>query len=163
VTNAHAKVVHIEKVEEMRVKRDTSSSDIAPFKSFPGEYIYVMRTREFVRCDENVFKIGRTSNLHQRLAAYPRGSHLLACWLVADSIVLERNILAKLRSMPSDVCKARKDIGREWFETGCNRGCAPYDRGCAPYDAFVRIIVAIIYDDGFEKTIERFTDSQKDD
>lgn len=51
----------------------------------PG-YLYVIQEREFVRSDEDVYKVGRTYNVAQRLSQYPRGSDLIAALPVLDMV-----------------------------------------------------------------------------
>lgn len=81
-----------------------------------------MKTQEHIRCGDRVVKIGRTSRLVARLRSYPKGSTLLACYLVDDWRAREAELLAlaKLRNA-SDVCRARWDLGREWFQAHDDR------------------------------------------
>lgn len=85
----------------------------------PGEYLYVMKLREYVRCGDHILKVGQTSHLIPRLRAYPKGSVLLGCMLVEDTYqslrMAETRALEALRSSPS-ICTPRTDLGREWFE-----------------------------------------------
>ena len=77
----------------------------------PYEFVYLLRTREFIRLEENVFKIGRTSNLKQRFKKYPKFSELIRFKMVKDSVWVEKKIkelfTQKFRKM---------EYGLEWFE-----------------------------------------------
>jgi hypothetical protein len=60
-----------------------------------------------------VVKIGRTNRpVMSRISGYAKGSELLFAMTCDDCAELERNILVDFRS----TFKARKDIGREFFE-----------------------------------------------
>lgn len=77
----------------------------------PG-HIYIIHEREFIRLNEDVYKIGRTKNLKQRVRDYPKGSNLIFCYQVNDIIETEKKILDRLRSCFIN----RRDIGLEYFE-----------------------------------------------
>lgn len=113
--HARSKSTHDIDVSPSAPTLPTPQTSSANFHSLPGEYIYALKTREFIRCNEKIIKIGRTSNLRQRLISYPRGSSLLMCLSVSDSLRTEGYVRRRLLTM-SRLCFLRKDIGREWFE-----------------------------------------------
>ena len=76
------------------------------------ECVYILITREFIRSNENVYKIGRTKNLKRRFNTYPKGSELLNSFEVKDSIYVEKQLKKKF----TNAFIHRKDIGHEWFE-----------------------------------------------
>jgi excinuclease UvrABC nuclease subunit len=41
------------------------------------EGIYLVQEREFIKTNEDVYKIGKSNNLSQRVRGYPKGSRLL--------------------------------------------------------------------------------------
>lgn len=75
------------------------------------EFVYLLRTREFIRLEENVFKIGRTANLTRRFGQYPKSSELIRFKMVKDSFYVEKKIKEFFKQ------KFRKmEYGLEWFE-----------------------------------------------
>lgn len=80
----------------------------------PGRYVYLIKTRDFVRLNAPVLKVGRTRDILQRACAYPLGSVLVGCWLVHDDVAAERSLIDALAAAPS-VCRCLRNIGNEWF------------------------------------------------
>jgi hypothetical protein len=79
--------------------------------AIPG-HIYIIREREFIRLNEDIYKVGRTKNLKQRFRDYPKGSEVIFCYQVDDTIEIEKIVLSELRNC----FKNRRDIGSEYFE-----------------------------------------------
>lgn len=80
-------------------------------------YIYLLQEREFIKTNEKVFKVGRTSKLnHTRFNQYPKGSVLLFQTICKNSKKMETIILKKFRKK----FNPRKDIGNEYFEGDYN-------------------------------------------
>ena len=75
-------------------------------------YIYIYYTREFLRHNEKVYKIGRSKDIFQRKNGYPKGSKLLYCIEVDDMQKVETQIINKLKQ----ICIQRTDFGTEYFE-----------------------------------------------
>ena len=75
-------------------------------------YIYVIYTREFLKHQEHVYKVGKTKNIMGRLRQYPRGSKLLFAQYVHDCDILENLVINYL----SKIFKVRTEIGTEYFE-----------------------------------------------
>jgi hypothetical protein len=76
-------------------------------------YIYLLQEREFIKTEENIFKIGKTTkNNLQRFSQYPKGSKLLYQFVCDDCHTTE-NILLEIFKKEF---KQRTDIGREYFE-----------------------------------------------
>ena len=76
------------------------------------DFVYILIEREFIKCKESVYKIGRTKDLRQRFQAYPKGSKLLVSSIVADSKFVENQIIKTFKQK----FKQRTDIGTEYFE-----------------------------------------------
>lgn len=79
-------------------------------------YIYLIQLREFIKCGENIYKIGRTrQENYKRFYQYPKDS-ILMFHILCDSNInlceLEKNILFRFNKKYI----LRKDIGREYFE-----------------------------------------------
>lgn len=76
------------------------------------EFVYIIRTHEFERMNDDVYKIGRTSKPHKRFRNYPKGSRLKLLIPVTDSVLYEKNLIEIFRTK----FKHRKDHGAEYFE-----------------------------------------------
>ena len=75
--------------------------------------MYMLREREFIRLNENVYKIGRTAKtLKERLKNYPKGSEFILFETVNDSKTIENLIINmfKIRFIQKD------EYGCEYFE-----------------------------------------------
>lgn len=79
-------------------------------------YIYIFHIREFFTQNIPVYKIGRAIDIFQRKNGYPKGSKLLFCMEVSDMILIERELIDKLKQC----CIQRTDLGREYFEGDIN-------------------------------------------
>lgn len=79
-------------------------------------YLYVVHEREFIHQQLNVYKVGYTTNIVQRMAQYPKGSRALVVRAVPRSHadVAEAMLLAACRK--SQHLKQRRDVGAEYFE-----------------------------------------------
>jgi hypothetical protein len=76
-------------------------------------YIYLLQEREFIKCNEQIYKIGMTKKEnHTRFSKYPKGSVLLFQMICKNCEKVERNIIKLFQS----VFLQRKDIGTEYFE-----------------------------------------------
>lgn len=76
-------------------------------------YIYLLQEREFVRLNENVFKIGMTNQAgYGRFNNYTKGSILLFHIICNDCRIVERELISQFKLL----YKQRKDIGNEYFE-----------------------------------------------
>jgi hypothetical protein len=76
-------------------------------------YIYLIQEREFIKTNEKIYKIGRTSQSNtSRVRQYPKGSMLLIQTMCSDCIVVELQLinLFKIEFIQ------RKEIGTEYFE-----------------------------------------------
>lgn len=74
--------------------------------------VYILKTRESIRMNEDVYKIGRTKNMKNRLSQYPKGSEFIAIMKVNDQRMCERVLLYAFK----DKFKQRQDMGNEYFE-----------------------------------------------
>lgn len=77
-------------------------------------YFYILQEREFIKTNENIYKIGRTSkcNILDRFKQYPNNSILINYWKVKNMYKFESLIKIKFDL----VFKRRIDIGYEYFE-----------------------------------------------
>ena len=76
-------------------------------------YIYLLQEREFVKCNENIYKIGKTKkDQFTRFNQYPNGSILLLQIKCNDCDCNEREIIKLFKSKYTH----KKQIGHEYFE-----------------------------------------------
>jgi hypothetical protein len=77
------------------------------------EYVYLLQEREFVKSNEQVYKIGRTKQLNfARFRQYPKNSISFFQSYCDDCVVCENKIIKVF----SKKYKKRIDIGQEYFE-----------------------------------------------
>jgi hypothetical protein len=76
------------------------------------EYIYIIKEREFVKSKENVYKLGMTKNVKNRMGDYPRGSRIKDITSVKDAKKSEQDLLIIFRT----IFIQRSDIGTEYFQ-----------------------------------------------
>lgn len=76
-------------------------------------YIYLLQEREFVKCNENIYKVGKTKkDQFTRFNQYPNGSILLLQIKCNDCDCNEREIIKLFKSKYTH----KKQIGHEYFE-----------------------------------------------
>jgi len=86
-------------------------------KSLSG-YIYVIKEREFVKTNENIYKSGKTKRtINERLCQYPKNSILLFTMFVHNCHETEQKIIKELKNKFIQ----RKDIGTEYFQGDINK------------------------------------------
>jgi len=74
-------------------------------------HIYLIREREFIRMNEPIFKLGRSSNIKNRCGSYPKNSEIIIILQVGDSVQVEKELLKQFKQLFSQ----RRDIGDEYF------------------------------------------------
>ena len=78
-----------------------------------SNYIYLLQEREFIKTNENIYKVGMTEKEnHIRFNQYPKGSVLLFQIICRNC----RNMENKIKTQFKTEFKLRKDIGNEYFE-----------------------------------------------
>ncbi len=102
----------IEAIIEKRVSEKMKEEEKPEEKPVTNQYIYVLQEREFVRNNENVYKLGKTVNPKQRLSSYPKGSKVHMVMPCEDCSEAEKYLLDLFR----ESFVSRKDIGSEYFE-----------------------------------------------
>lgn len=77
-----------------------------------AEYIYLLREREFINANQEVYKVGRTKQENQtRFKQYPKGSVLYFQMICNDCNNIEKQVLNLFKEKFIN----RKDIGSEYF------------------------------------------------
>ena len=76
------------------------------------EGIYLIREREFIRCNEDIYKIGKSQNVLDRVKSYPKDSNLHLLIFCKDSNNYEKEIIKIL----TERFKLASKYGAEYFE-----------------------------------------------
>jgi hypothetical protein len=84
------------------------------------EYVYIIRECDFVRLNENIYKIGRTAkaNPEDRFQKYRKGTEIVGFFGVNDSIECENKII-KCFSNHTNI-KKMNEYGKEYFQGNKN-------------------------------------------
>ena len=75
-------------------------------------YIYIIHCRASINCRENVYKIGKTDNICNRMHGYDKGSVAIFSLFVCDSDSFEKHLIALF----TEQFIKRHDYGNEYFE-----------------------------------------------
>ena len=78
-----------------------------------GEYIYLIQERESIRCNDNIFKIGKSvQNIPmKRLHHYPKGSKLWIMVIFDNASEAEKDLLNIFRGKYQNAT----NVGSEYF------------------------------------------------
>ena len=77
-----------------------------------GQYIYLIQERESIRCNDNVYKIGKTTQEpNSRMKGYPKSSKLYITIIVDDCTKSEKDLLTIFRNK----FILRPEFGNEYF------------------------------------------------
>ena len=77
----------------------------------PG-WIYLIKEREFIKTNENIFKIGKTTSIKARMPAYPRDSRLYQCFYCPSNI---HSVEKEFIRMFDEQFTKQENIGREYY------------------------------------------------
>jgi hypothetical protein len=87
------------------------------FSESKSEYIYILQVREFLKTNENIYKIGKTNQkFNKRFNNYPNGSVLLFQMICNNCDILEKDII----KMFKEKYIQQKDLGNEYFKGDYN-------------------------------------------
>jgi hypothetical protein len=76
------------------------------------EGIYLIQEREFIKTEEEVYTLGRSHNLQERIKQYPKESNLLLIILCKNSVEIEKELI-KLLTKNFTLCS---NYGAEYFK-----------------------------------------------
>ncbi len=88
--------------------------EVVDYKNIKRDYIYLIREREFVKCNEFVYKIGRTQQNPptERISQYPKDSEIVLLILVDDCFSAEKQLIKVFKQQFTH----KKEYGNEYFE-----------------------------------------------
>jgi hypothetical protein len=78
------------------------------------DFLYIVKPREFI--NTNVFKIGRTGDIVERLRAYGKGSYYVLVFQMMNATSNTVETMLKHSLIAMNGFKHRTDIGAEYFE-----------------------------------------------
>ena len=76
------------------------------------EGIYIIHTRESIKCKEKIYKIGCSYNLYKRIKQYPKNSKVLFLFVCNNS----RDVESRIKKYFNVKFKQVTDYGSEYFE-----------------------------------------------
>ena len=83
----------------------------------PKSYVYHIREREHIRMEEEVYKLGKTTQEpNSRLAGYPKDSEVVLYMDVLDCHKTEKTLMTEF----DERFTSRRDVGREYYEGDLN-------------------------------------------
>ena len=102
-------------IEDLKIEDTAIQPPSSPSKAKVNEshHLYCLIEREFINSGENVYKVGKSLHLTQRMSAYPKGSYVVSVFKVNNCHTLEKVLLKQL-----DDCKGltnARDVGREYY------------------------------------------------
>ena len=83
-----------------------------------SHHLYILIEREFIHSHEQLFKVGKSVHLSQRMSSYPKGSYIISIFKVNDCHKTEKILLKALDNLKT-ITNAR-DIGREYYRGNLN-------------------------------------------
>ena len=100
-----------------KIESEDSNNSYEHFESSKNikndNYIYIIKVREFIKTNENIYKVGRTDKgFSKRVKSYPKGSVVMCIVKVPNSKKYE----TALKKSFNLLFKRRKDIGHEYYE-----------------------------------------------
>jgi len=101
-----------EEMMKQNVKQEIKQTIEEKSQNDKQGFLYILRTRESVRLDEPVYKVGKTYDMEQRFKQYPKGSELLKSIKVCERHIAEKVLLREFSSK----FKTREEFGNEYFE-----------------------------------------------
>jgi len=76
------------------------------------EGLYLIHTREFISTNKEIYKIGRSSNIENRIRNYPNGSKILLAIINKNSIQCEKDLIKQFKL----IFTQKQFYGNEYFE-----------------------------------------------
>jgi hypothetical protein len=108
------KIKYLEKkdIQEEKVEKKDIKIEENEIKE---NYIYCLIEREFLKSEEPIYKVGKSTNLFRRFRNYPKGSKIVFFSEVNDCHLAEKELLKVLNSHEK-IVKA-SDIGNEYYKS----------------------------------------------
>jgi hypothetical protein len=78
----------------------------------PG-HLYLIKEREFIKTNESILKLGKTTDIKRRMPAYPKDSRVMVIFYCDTNI---HNVERRLIQLFDSRFVKRMDIGHEYYE-----------------------------------------------
>jgi hypothetical protein len=101
--------------KELEMKNNIIQNSLQPIQPKQiqnGGHIYLIQEREFMNANQNVYKIGRTKDINQRVKGYPKDSRLCYTRWTPNIEQYEKEIIDLFKMNFIN----KKEIGSEYFE-----------------------------------------------
>jgi hypothetical protein len=102
----------IEVKKQLVIEQIKNKPIIQKKKSDTKGFIYIIHEREFVNSGNNIYKIGKTKSIKNRMSGYSKNSDILDITSVENCLEAERYLIYKFK----DHYINRTDIGNEYFQ-----------------------------------------------
>jgi len=110
----HIKTCKVKITEELQNELEEAKAKQIPIIESIDNFLYILQEREFILTRQNVYKLGITKTVRNRMTSYPKGSKIY-CVLPVEGDP-ETKCLHKFR----ELFTSRVDIGSEYFEGNIN-------------------------------------------
>jgi hypothetical protein len=110
ISNLQSKYYELQNKNNNLLEKFNLLEKLSSKESNNNEYIYIVHERTFVKTNANIYKIGKTKNIKNRLNGYSKGSKLLFTIPCNDCSLMETIILNYLKSNNNYI--QVKEIGR---------------------------------------------------
>lgn len=102
----HSPPKPLPQVKPPETRSDTGSDKI------PG-HLYIIKEREFIKTNENIYKIGKSTDIKSRMPKYPKNSCIYGIvYCSLDIHQAEKDLIQHFDKRFTQ----RSDIGREYYE-----------------------------------------------
>ena len=95
----------------------------------PG-WIYIIKEREFIKTNETIFKIGKTTSIKGRMPAYPRDSILYQCFYCPSNI---HSVEKQFILLFDEHFTKQPNIGREYYSCERENDMLPFFHQLSAY------------------------------
>jgi hypothetical protein len=109
-----------------------------------SEFIYIVYLREFINNERNIFKIGRTENIIQRISNYPKGSKIIFMMPCSEIKKCESEIIRIFIKKYNQM----KEFRTEYFE--------------GDVKDMIATIISIVQEKYFELTLNKISEKEQD-
>jgi hypothetical protein len=97
-----------EKIKDLEIERNIQPDT--------NHFIYIIKEREFIKTNEEIYKIGKTRGLRNRIGDYPKGSAIKMVYPCKDIDIIEKELLLLF----DEQFIRMVDVGREYFRGDIN-------------------------------------------
>jgi DNA-directed RNA polymerase subunit RPC12/RpoP len=110
IKNDNIKIIENNQINKPIIKNTSSQKEVKKLNGF----IYILKEREFIKTNENIYKIGKTSkdNVIDRFKQYPNLSKLYGSWKISNVDEFEKLLKSAFKLKFNN----KNEIGTEYYE-----------------------------------------------